>query len=303
MAVTKQWSQSTFQRGESAEDVYWVDAADENVASFASGVPQQNTSHLLDPRLLVQGSPAVRALMPGTLYEVRVRYVRLRGGGNETEDPFNKAPVVHWQIGNTNEPVDSDVDGNPILNSVGDVVEGLTEEFPTLHVAHTRPVGSYDIQKALAYGNKTNSDSFSIKGPNGPMSVNQGQALCRSITAEPYALDAEYVMETTLLEFREDGFKRRLLDQGYHGLYDDSGTTRIDRFSNGKGELWALPVRLNGGKPIKQGSVDFKVGAANKTPIAGTTPKGAEPDPKSTAEAKFFLWKRKKSIAFSGLNL
>jgi hypothetical protein len=150
MAVTKQWSQCVFRRGESAEDVYWVDAADENAASFASGVPQQNTSNFLDPRLIVQGSPQVRALTPGRLYEVRVFYVRLGGGQQQQNDnPFDKSPIYRWEIGSTSEPVDSDADGHALINSVGDTYTGCTDDFPTLFLTYTRNEGAYDVQKAI----------------------------------------------------------------------------------------------------------------------------------------------------------
>lgn len=303
MAVTKRWSESLFRRGETAEDVYWVDAADESAASFASGVPQQNTSHPLDLRLLVQGSPSVKTLTPGVLYEVRVFYVRLRAGENKKDEPTDEAPTLHWQIGSTTEPVDADANKNPLVNSVGDRFTGLSEEFPTLHLTYTRKEATYDVQKALAYGNRTNSDSFTIKGPNGDMLVNPGQALCRSITAERYALDATFVPVSYNFEFREDGFKRRILDQGNYGIYDDNGTKRRDRFSNGKGKLEFEPVLLNGGLPLKKGNVEFKVGEGNQTPVAGALPKGATAERGADGISIFLKFDRKLSIAFAGLNL
>jgi hypothetical protein len=303
VAVTKRWSESSFRRGESAEDVYWVDAADESAATFATGVPQQNTSHLLDPRLLVQGSPSIKTLVLGTLYEVRVFYVRLRGGENKKDDPLDESPTLHWQIGSTSEPVDADAKKNPLVNSVGDRFPGLSEEFPTLHLTYTRNEGAYDVQKALAYGDKVNSDSFSIRSINGDMLVDPGQALCRSITAEQYALDAQVVPISYNFEFRADGFKRRILDQGFNGIYDDNGTKRIDRFSNGAGKLVNEPVLLNGGLPLKKGNVEFKVGEGNKTPVAGQLPKGATAERGADGISIFLKFDRKLTIDFAGLNL
>lgn len=281
-----------------------MDAANEIAASFASPLFSAGVSHLLDGRLRVTGAPNVTTKVVGALYEVRIRYVSntRQLTGNKKDDPLDESPTLHWQIGSTSEPIDSDIQGNPLINSVGDLFEGLTDEFTTLYLTYKRNESVYDIQKALYYGNKTNSDQFSITTTNGQLLVNVGQALCRSITAEEYATDAPHVPVSYNFEFREDGFDRRFLDQGLNGLYNDSGTTRIERFSNGKGKLVVKPVQLNGGLPIKQGDVSFKIGETNQTPIAGKLPTGAEAV-RGTGNSIFLKFRRKKYVAFSGLNI
>lgn len=307
MAATKQWSQSSFQRGESAEDVYWVDAADESAAGYASGVPQQSTSHLRDLRLLAQ-VPVVRPLVIGALYEVRVRFVRLRTGQEQQEeDPLDQPPIIHWQIGISSEAVDADPDGNPLVNTVGDLFENQTEEFLSLFLDYTRNESTFDIQKALAFSNKTNSDTLTIRGPNGDMRVDPGQGLCRFINAEPYAINAPFVPVKYSFEFREDGFIRRLVDQGLNGIWSDSGTNRIGQFCNAAtpAQIITTPVRLDGsGKPLKFGDVEIKVidkSGNPQAPVAGKAPAGATIEKKTGAT--FLNWKRKKTIAFAGLGL
>lgn len=306
MAVTRQWSQDQFQRGESAEQVYWVDAADESAAGFASGVPQPGNTHLRDVRLVAQ-VPIVTPKMIGTLYEVRVRFIRLRTGEEQQEeDPLDQPPIIHPYIGTSTEPVDADPFGNALVNSVGDLFENQTEEFLSLFIDYTRNESTFDIQKALAYSNKVNEDSFTLNLKNGALIVNPGQALCRFINTEPFAVNAPYVPVTYSFEFREDGFTRRLVDQGLNGIWSDSGTRRIGQFCNAAtpAQIITTPCRLDGGKPMKFGDVEIKVmdKAGNpQTPQAGTTPAGATQERKEGAV--FLKWKRKKSIAFGGLGL
>lgn len=307
MAVTRQWSQDRFKRGESASQTYWVDAADENAASFAAGVPQQNTSHPRDIRLLAQ-VPDVTPKIISSLYEVVVNFVRLRTGEEQkTEDPIDQPPTVAWQIGTSTEPVDADPNGLPLINSVGDLFENQTEEFISVFLEYRHNVSTFDVQRALAFSNKVNSDTFTIHTQRGDLRVDPGQALCRFITAEPFAINAPYVTEILSFEFREDGFERRLLDQGLNGIWDDSGTKRIGQFCNAAtpAQIITTPVRLDGGgKPLKMGDAEIKVidkTGNPQTAQAGSRPPGAILEKKDGAV--FLKYERKKTIAFAGLGI
>lgn len=303
--VTKKWSECFYKRGEYQDDVFWVDAADENEASFAQGVPQPNTSSLRDPRLLVQGNPIVKTLVPGKLYEVRVHYVRLINGAKQQDDLLDSPMRIHWQVGARSEQTDQDADGNPLINSVGDPFQAEYETFTQLHLTVTRYEGEFDVQKALAFSDKVNSDHFTIRTRRGQLGVEPGQAYCENITSMPYTDDAEAVAVEYNFEFREEGFKRRLLDAGFNGIWKkDDGTKVLSRFHYGYFPFDAVstPVRLKNGIPVKgPGGSDVFVGGGNKTPEKGAKPEGAEVEGDESGD--FLIYKRKKSIAFAGLGL
>jgi hypothetical protein len=138
---------------------------------------------------------------------------------------------------------------------------------------------------------------------NGQLTVFQEQCLCRSITAEPYTADAEYVTVNYNFEFR-DSFDRRLKDEGVNGYYDDNGTTKKSYLVDGNGDRVTTPQPLKSGKPI---DTTIKVGSGKKTPVAVSVPDHSIPPDGALVEnfskASFLKYRRKKTIAFAGLNL
>jgi len=298
MSVTKQWSESRFKRGEYADDVYWIDAANETAATFASGLPQQNTSHPQDPRLLVQGSPDIRPLLPGSLYEATVHYIRLSTGGQQQQDDWRDMPIrVKWTVGNTTEDIDTDSDGKPLLNTVGDTFSGLKIELGTLFLTITRNESFFDIQKSLAFQNHVNNNDFTIQSPLGPLTIQAFQCLCHSIGPESeYAVNAEYIPISYDFELRKDGFDFRILDQGDNGKYSDGGVKKIGRFTDGKTDF-VSSVRLNIGKPI-----DTTITVGGSAVVAGKVPDWALKYDGGD-DAKFIYYKRYPDISFSGLGL
>jgi hypothetical protein len=219
-------------------------------------------------------------------------------------------PKIRPHNGNFTAPVDVDANGIPILNSAGDPFDRPPEgTFYTTFIEVRRNQPFYDLAIAVQYAGKINSDNVTIPGVG---TLLPGQMLCHGIepTSE-YSNGDPYVNVATKLELAAgveqdgdklwDGFKYRILDAGYNGWYDDSGTLK-------PGPFWTTtpvagpsssPVLLDGtGKPR---NANFKIGEQRKTPV--TFPSQVPPSLTDTGSAVFIKYARHKAVPFAPLRI
>lgn len=168
--------------------------------------------------MLVARTPNVRQVSQN-FWTVSVDYAPLEIVERETDEPnkLDSRPKYRWQIGLKSEPVDRDIEGNPILNSAGQAFEQPAQrDFPTINLVVSRYEPFFNIALCLEYTNTTNADRWRVPGTNG--SVDPGQARCVGIQpAEEYPLGIDYVLMQYAFEFQADGFDLRLRDQGTRG--------------------------------------------------------------------------------------
>lgn len=301
--VTERWSDRRYQRGERAFRSFDVSGvANENEALVALGIGV-NTSHPLDSRLRAR-MPDINMLGPsGVMYRAGVEYLIPDGGEFEQfpDNPLDEEPVIFPEPASTNEPFDRDADGLPILNSAGDPFESdPTRDVGELLLTITRNESSYDLAKALAFMNKTNDAQFTFPNVG---TVEKGQALCKHIrVVEGYKPSASYVRVVYSFGLHEDGFRTRILDQGYNGWYLLAGL-KSGKFHDNEGPR-SRPVRLDGqGAPFLSGK--FWVNGT-ELPVAYTTDLAARIASgliEQTPDAFFWRYKKFKSISFNGLDL
>lgn len=302
MAVTEVWSKRTYQRGVRAMRVFWIDeVTDEEQATRASGMPSENQSFPLDARLIA-GTPEVTILTPGTLFEARVEYTAINVGIGGVPNPLDEPLEVEWIDGNSVEAVDRDADGNPLLNTAHDTLQGVRDVGETdLRVSRWESL--FDVQLALAFKNHVNEDSFIISTKKGPYVVNPGQALFRSMTTPPYKVDVDHVYVSYLFGLRADGWDYRFKDQGKNGWWNNNGTLTSGPLVMAGGERVVEDVPLDGnGKPLDTTLKVFGNGAA-QTPVAKERPRGFIAIEGQNGQARWIRYKRFPRIAFGGLNL
>jgi hypothetical protein len=120
----------------------------------------------------------------------------------------------------------------------------IQEEFYDTAIIIKRNEAAFDMSLAKDYFNKVNSDVFEIVGKNGiQRTFAVGTVLCKSIQADEvrhgptwyYAVTYEFVM-------RDDGWKRRLLDQGFRKI---SGSSYL-AIADTDGNPVTQPAKLNG---------------------------------------------------------
>ena len=158
-------------------------------------VPQIGESHPHDPWLRA-GRPQVRPLSP-VLFEVSVDY---RGPAGETpgqgDNPLTAPPKRRWVWAASQEPIDMDEDGQPIVNSAGQNFDQnpMVEVYdPELVIE--RNEATDDPRVRLQYRMAVNADPFYGARP--------GQALMLPIEAEEVRQgDFAYWAKTYRIRFR-----------------------------------------------------------------------------------------------------
>lgn len=299
----EKWSVLSY-NGEEGERVWTVTGVNNAIeAQVAPGIPGLNQSY--------PGKPQLKSTLPRVtsagfgLYEVTVRYaVPPAGTWPETEqNPISRPVRIRWEIGNTIEPIDLALNENnewdvPILNSAGDPYDPpITEEFGTLFLHVRKFVSDFDLQMAMAYRGAVNTDGFSILGR---YNVDPGQSRCVLMTIpDEYDVNATWVDAQLTLEFRADGFLRRLVDHGYRGWYTVSSVTKSGKLKDAEGVETTVPLRLDGtGKPIES-----SITVAGNTPVAAPEgfglPTGVTVEPQGNN--RFLKYKTKATLPFAPL--
>ena len=119
--------------------------------------------------LMAAGVPSIGDLMPvwtgmachrkravplgPFLYEVVCEY-----WGKDS--PLTEPDQLSWQEASADVPVDADADGDPLLNTVGDPLVGLTKEVADPVYVCTRNEATYPSSTMFAYWNAVNSDTI-----------------------------------------------------------------------------------------------------------------------------------------------
>lgn len=173
-------------------------------------------------------------------FEATANYESLPFNDDEPEDPENEAPEVDFFTVKTDEPIDSDIDGNPLENSAHELYEGLTRPISDLGATIKKKFRVFNPVTFYDFFNTTNSQPF--------MGFPAGTAKIDNLSASPVIVADELFWEVTVsVVFRKPYFVTddkawylRLRDEGYHVLVDgEPARAKI------KGEDAAKPVPLN----------------------------------------------------------
>jgi len=159
-------------------------------------------------------------------------------------DPLSQPAVISYDFVQSTEPVEQDADGNALLNSADEPFDPPpSDEVYDLVMAVEVNWGSFDALQAAQYINAINSDVF-FYGIFSPATVR-----CTRFSGTPDRVaNLEYYKVSLEFAARADGWKRRLLDQGYRiktGT-DDDGNTTYQQLKDEDGNLLTQPVLLDG---------------------------------------------------------
>lgn len=140
----------------------------------------------------------------------------------EYENPLDEPPVISWGTNAQSIGVTNDEAGNPIVNTVGDPIEGVEDDDYTLTLSYTRNEAASPFPGAEEYLGKVNSGTF--------LGFSAKQVKCTSITAGSAQatvvedVEVTYYSVTYTFEIKPTGdWKRRLLNVGYRYREDGSG--------------------------------------------------------------------------------
>ena len=200
-----------------------------NVALDAPGIPVRYQQHPCKPWMFVEGKEA--QIINLFLYRVVVFY-------RSIANPLDIPPEYEWIFANTNEPVDIDAHGLPMLNSSDETNDPpITVEITDLILRYRRNSATFNPNIALAYLNRSvNDDLF--------LGVDPGIAHLTRWTGKHIFRPLEYFIETLEIRFRGDGWRVRRLDRGYRtkASTDEVGVEITDD----NGQPITQPVLLDG---------------------------------------------------------
>lgn len=292
--VTEDWSQRQYRPGESARQVFYVsDATDAQQAINLVGIAKGNGFYL-DNRLKA-GSPDATSPKSPTQFYVSIDFAPLDDGASESD--IDKPP--RWRLipQKSQIPVDRDRFGNPITNSARDPFDQApSRDYTDLIYEYRRYESSLNIAVAIAYQDVVNSDTVTLPGVGGSIAPGQGKLEIYA-QEEDSTRDSEAVLVLYRIAIRRDGWKTRILDQGYKIAVNVSGITSVQAY-DAKGDPVSSPIRLNG----RGAAIDpqFVPKEGNALSYVGP-PTGAELE--ETADAAFLRYELYEPLPFAALSL
>ena len=144
---------------------------------------------------------------------VTCNYSTLEGDDDsEAENPLDRPLDISWGSNSYTEPVDKDINGDPIDSSAGEPFD------PSVERENSRPVltvvknqASFTASTKLDYENRINADTFYGAEP--------GWAKMADIQAQKaYENGVSYWRVTYQIEFKPGGWTKEVLDQGFYKL-------------------------------------------------------------------------------------
>lgn len=211
-------------------------------AKQAVGIPRVRDPHPDDLSLRVVDVNAKR--ISQVMWEIDVEYASPTAAGRS---PLDEPAVIRWGFVTADEPIDSDVNGKPIVTKNNERYDPpISAPASDLVLSIVRNVPSFDPGQARAYKNAVNSDTF-LGQPAGTARLEGIEA--ESVTDE----DFQYWKLSVEIRFRvgirggtdAKAWYRRVLHQGFI-IRDAAGdaAAKWHRASDGHGGDSVVPVLI-----------------------------------------------------------
>lgn len=155
-------------------------------------------------------------------------------------DPLAKPWEVEWGFVATNEPIDRDIHGNPIRNSIGETFDPpIMREFSDLLLTIRRNEADFNYARAADYKDAVNDDFFYGFAPGCVRCVNYSGR--RAFTGVIF-----YWQVTYAFHIRRGSWLRRILDEGYKTKKMVEDVEKTVKIEDDEGNIVSQPWPLNG---------------------------------------------------------
>jgi len=240
-------------------------------------VPNMWEAHPYTPVLWVQDKD-IQALSP-FFYEVTVIYgVRspdiFKQGQSPMVHPLDEPTDITWTFVTTNEPIDRDIDGNPLTNSADESFDPpITKDFHDLVLRIERNRAAYSALMAGEYIGAVNSDNFWDFPPRVVRCMDFSAKLMRTGTTTYWRVTYEFQIRFNFLEGTDWGWRRRILDQGFRvkAGADENNKPIYQELKDEDDNKLSQPVKLDGnGQELGVGDVPvfLKFGVCSELPFS-----------------------------------
>lgn len=178
---------------------------------------------------------------------VPVEYFGELANGDPTQDPLNKDPEIVYQSTTVTEAIDTDINGIPLTNSNGEIVEGIQDEIWDYTLRVRRNYASVSTYALRLYSRSYSSDVFWDGWPAGTASL-------RSFSAKPvyrnglifyWDVEAEIGFREPYNTTNAHAWWKRYRNEGF---YERVGTTVT--FSGGGGSGAAAYAVVSSGGAV-----------------------------------------------------
>lgn len=165
------------------------------------------------------------------LWIVEVEYSGKVGPNGETDNPLNAPPEITWSDVETDEPIDEDIDGNPVVTENLEPIDGLTMKLADNVVTIKRNFVTFNAFGTSAYRHSVNSDTF-LGYPPGTARLIKYSA--KNVAATP-VLPWGYWEVTATIQFRRGirttdakAWWKRVRHEGYYVLEGSAIVRAVD---------------------------------------------------------------------------
>ena len=220
------------------------------IARDAAGVPLVWDVHPYDPWLYVNNKRVI--YRSATNYDVIVHYTSI-------SDPLTIDPEVSFASATTNEPVDKDILGKPITNSSHELFDPpTTEDYHDIVLRVTRNEPSFNPVLANDYLHSYSNDLF--------LGFPPGQARVKVFDGTRARAGQFYYYQVTYeIQFRYEGWKKKITDLGFRTIKIDDSSNPIlldDKYTytelkDADGKALTQPRHLNGSGQLLKSTEDI----------------------------------------------
>ena len=223
--------------------------------AVGDGIPRKGDFYPGDGDLRCEAAVGVKALAP-TVYRVTASYRTPTNSADEaaanTGSPISRAAVASWSFIGQDVEIDEDVNGKPLVNPNGEPYDPpitRPQNDPVLTIQ--RNEGVFDYRQAIRYmakGGAVSEGSF--------LGAKAGQPKIASITSSGRRLEngVRFDPVTYEIHFREDGWKRRVLIQGFtirqNKIIIPAGVPIVGRTADP--EVFIIQARDAKGNPVTE---------------------------------------------------
>lgn len=202
----------------------------------------------------IAGLPAlrVRAVEPfqvsPLLWHVPVTWEGEIGPDGPTDDPLNAPPEIDWGDVESDEPIDEDVNGNPIVTANFEPINGVTMKLPDAVLNVKRNFADINLYLIGQYRRSVNSDVF-MTWPAGTAKLIKYTAKKKNATDDQDNTQGYWEVAASIqfrYPYRTTAYRAwwaRVLHQGLYVRTTPNG--RIVRATDDEGNPSTKPVLLD----------------------------------------------------------
>lgn len=166
----------------------------------------------------------------------------------ENKSPVDFKPDIQWGDASSIEPIDEDINGDPIVTATGEPIDGITMDVNDPVATIKRNFLTFNQYAMYEYRRSTSSDSF-LGFPAGVARIVNYNAQMQYYedTDAYWAVTAQIQFRVTIRTTPERAWWKRIRHEGYYCFIDDPfnpGTKIKVRARDENGEPTTRPVLL-----------------------------------------------------------